>query len=71
MSAGGKGAGIEATEEILESFTVLHVPPEGFPSPPILGFVLIDSKRPVLASAVFLRKYRLGERVKLEREGNS
>lgn len=70
-SADRDDAGIDGKEGILETFTVLHVPPEGFPSPLILGFVQIDGKRRVLARAMFLGKYRLGERVKLERDGNS
>jgi hypothetical protein len=62
---------IDKTEGVLETFTVLHVQPEGFPSPLILGFVQVDGKRRLLARAMFLGKYRLGERVKVEREGNS
>ncbi len=61
---------IDRAEGILETFTVLHVPPEGFPSPLILGFVQNDGGKRLLARAMFPGRYRLGERVKVEREGN-
>jgi len=62
---------LDGAEGILETFTVLHMSPEGFSSPLILGFVRVNGRRRVLARAMFLGKYRLGERVKVEREGNS
>jgi hypothetical protein len=61
---------IDRAEGILETFTVLHIPPEGFPSPLILGFVQNDSGKRLLARAMFPGKYHLGERVRVEREGN-
>jgi len=61
---------IESVEGILETFTVLHVPPEGFHSPLILGFVQVEGGRRLLARAMFLGKHHLSERVKVEREGN-
>lgn len=62
---------IDRAEGILETFTVLHVPPEGFPSPLILGFIQIEGGRRLLARAMFLGKHHVGERVKVEREGNT
>ncbi len=63
--------GIERSEGTLETFTVLHVTPEGFPSPLILGFVLLEDGERLLARAMFLGKYKLGEKVIVEREGNA
>ncbi len=61
---------INRAEGTLETFTVLHVPPEGFHSPLILGFVQIEGGRRLLARAMFPEKHHIGERVKVEREGN-
>jgi acetyl-CoA C-acetyltransferase len=61
---------IDKLDGILETFTVLHVPPEGFPSPLVLGFVQTGEGKRLLTRAMFLGKYQLGKRVKVEREGN-
>jgi acetyl-CoA acetyltransferase len=55
---------------VLETFTILRVPPEGFPSPLVLGFVQADGKMRYLARAMFLGKHQIGERVKVKKEGN-
>lgn len=70
-SVGQDEGTFDETEGVLETFTVLHVPPEGFPSPLVLGFVRIDGGIRLLARAMFLGKHQLGERVKVRKEGNA
>ncbi|GBD39921.1 hypothetical protein HRbin37_02207 [bacterium HR37] len=62
---------VNETEGFIETFTTLHVTPEGFPSPLILGLVkLKEQNTRIIARAMFLGKYKIGERVKVEREDN-
>ncbi|HEX3034698.1 MAG TPA: OB-fold domain-containing protein [Thermodesulfobacteriota bacterium] len=70
-SGGNDDIRINEEEGVLETFTVLHVSPDGFPSPLVLGFVQIDGNRRILARSVSIEKYQLGERVKVERKGNT
>lgn len=53
----------------LASYTVLHVPPEGFPSPLVLGLVQTADGRRVLARAAASEGLAVGARVVLVRAG--
>lgn len=53
----------------LLSYTVLHVPPEGFPSPLVLGLVQTADRRRVLARGESSERLSVGARVVLSRDG--
>lgn len=53
----------------LASYTVLHVPPEGFPSPLVLGLVQTADGRRVLARGPSVEGLAVGSRVLLARHG--
>jgi acetyl-CoA acetyltransferase len=55
-------------EGILDAFTILYVPPEGFPSPLVLGMITSYSGHRILARAVAPITFKVGERVIIERE---
>jgi acetyl-CoA C-acetyltransferase len=51
----------------LETFTVLHVPPEHLPSPIVLGLVTVRKGARILARGLLTEPYRLGEKVRVTR----
>ncbi len=53
---------------VLDAYTVLNVPPEGFPSPLVLGLVSLPSGHRILARAVADVTYKVGERVIVRKE---
>ncbi|BAT71191.1 acetyl-CoA C-acetyltransferase [Thermosulfidibacter takaii ABI70S6] len=53
---------------ILDAYTVLHVPPEGFPSPLVLGLVSVPSGHRILARALNPVHFKIGERVFVSKE---
>ena len=54
-------------EGILDSYTILYVPPEGFPSPLVLGMITTYSGHRILARAATPTTFKVGERVAIER----
>jgi acetyl-CoA acetyltransferase len=52
----------------LETFTVLHVPPEHLPSPIVLGLVGVRKGARILARGLLTEHYQLGEKVRVTRE---
>jgi len=54
-------------EGVLDSYTILYVPPEGFPSPLVLGMVTTYSGHRILARAATPTTFKVGERVAIER----
>ncbi len=54
-------------EGVLDSYTILYVPPEGFPSPLVLGMITTYSGHRILARAVTPTTFKVGERVVIER----
>ncbi len=54
----------------LASYTVLHVPPEGFPSPLVLGLVQTADGHRVVARSPSAQGLAIGARVLLTREGH-
>ncbi len=55
-------------EGILDAYTILYVPPEGFPSPLVLGMVTTYSGHRILARAAAPTTFKVGERVVVEKE---
>ncbi len=53
---------------ILDAYTILNVPPEGFPSPLVLGLVSVPSGHRVLARALNPITFKVGERVFVSKE---
>ena len=53
---------------ILDAYTVLNVPPEGFPSPLVLGLVSVPSGHRILARALNPVQFKVGERVFVSKE---
>ncbi len=53
---------------VLDAYTILHVPPEGFPSPLVLGLVSVPSGHRILARALNPVQFRVGERVFVSKE---
>lgn len=58
-------------EGILDSYTILYVPPEGFSSPLVLGMVSTFSGHRILARATAPITYKVGERVHIEKADNA
>jgi len=52
----------------LDAYTVLHVVPEGFPSPLVLGLVSVPSGHRILARALNPVHFKVGERVFVSKE---
>jgi acetyl-CoA acetyltransferase len=52
----------------LDAYTVLEVPPEGFPRPLVLGLVSVPSGHRILARAAMNMIYKVGERVIVMKE---
>lgn len=69
--AGREDSVAAETDGILESFTLLHMPPEGFPAPLLLGFVRTFEGPRLLARASQLGTYRMHEKVRIVKDGNS
>ena len=53
---------------ILDGYTVLKVPPDGFPSPLVLGLVSVPSGHRILARALNPVQFKVGERVFVSKE---
>lgn len=53
---------------VLDAYTILHVPPEGFPSPLVLGLVSVPSGHRILARALNPVHFKVGERVFVSKE---
>jgi len=74
----GKSADIErhhrpdpgrvSKEGVLDAYTVLYVPPEGFPSPLVLGMITTYSGHRILARAAAPTTFKVGERVVVAKE---
>jgi len=54
-------------EGVLDSYTILHVSPEGFPSPLVLGMITTYSGHRILARAATPTTFKVGERVVIEK----
>ncbi len=54
-------------EGVLDSYTILYVPPEGFPSPLVLGMITTYSGHRILARAATPTTFKVGERVAIEK----
>lgn len=52
----------------LETFTVLHVPPDHVPAPVVLGLVTVRKGARILARGVLTEPYSLGEKVRVTRD---
>ncbi len=61
---------IEGREGTVDAFTVLTVPPEGFPSPLVLGLISTSTGDRVIARASTTAHFKVGEQVFLEKEEN-
>jgi len=74
----GKSADIErhhkpdpgrvSKEGVLDAYTILYVPPEGFPSPLVLGMITTYSGHRILARAAVPTTFKVGERVVVAKE---
>ncbi len=53
---------------VLDAYTILQVPPEGFPSPLVLGLVSVPSGHRILARALNPVTFKVGERVFVSKE---
>ncbi len=61
---------IKGREGVVDACTVLSVPPEGFPSPLVLGLISTSEGHRVLARAPTGAHFKVGEKVFLEKEEN-
>ncbi len=61
---------VKGREGTVDAFTLLSVPPEGFPSPLVLGLVSTQDGHRVLARAPTASHFKVGEKVFLEKEEN-
>ena len=61
---------IEGREGTVDACTVLSVPPEGFPSPLVLGLISTQDGHRVIARAPSAAHFKVGETVFLEKEEN-